>query len=53
MSVLAKFDAYAMLHPKTLEDVLSLLDEAIAVVDDLNQQLDQITKNCENNRGKE
>jgi len=37
-----KFDIYAMTEPKTKEDLMVLLDEAIAEVQHLNEQLDAI-----------
>lgn len=34
-----KFDIYALVNPKTNEDYIALLEEAICMVDELNNQL--------------
>jgi hypothetical protein len=50
MSILSKFDAYAMVNPKTPEYYLALLDEAHAELDNLTEHLNILTKNLEKNR---
>lgn len=42
MSVLHKFDAYAMVNPKRPEDLLLLLREANAELDNLNDHLNRM-----------
>ena len=37
-----KFDIYALVKPKTKEDYIALLDEALLILDDLNDLIDQI-----------
>lgn len=46
MSVLDKFDPYAMIDPKTPDDIQLLLDEAISVADDINRILDDVYEEC-------
>lgn len=41
------FDIYAMVEPKTGADVLALLDEALAELDNINLLLDKLIQNCE------
>ena len=45
--VLTKFDPYAMVKPKTEEDLLVLLQEASRELDALNEHLRRVTYNCE------
>jgi hypothetical protein len=52
MSILSKFDAYAMVNPKTKQDIIALLDEANAELDNLSQILRQLTAQCEQNKDK-
>lgn len=52
MSVLSKFDAYAMVNPKTEQDFIALLDEANAELDNISQILKQVTEQCEQNKDK-
>lgn len=52
MSVLSKFDAYAMIHPKTQQDFIALLDEVHAELDNLSLLLAQVTVRCEQNKDK-
>ena len=46
MSVLEKFDPYAMINPKTPDDIHILLDEALSVSDDINRILNDIYEAC-------
>lgn len=50
MSILDKFDPYAMINPKTEEDFLALLDELHAEADNLTDILDRLTLDCERNK---
>lgn len=50
MSILNKFDPYAMINPKTEEDFLALLDELNAEADNLTDILDRLTLDCERNK---
>jgi hypothetical protein len=50
MSVLAKFNAYAMVNPKTDEDYIALLDEALAELDNLTEYMNRLTISCEKNQ---
>ena len=52
-SILDKFDPYAMVKPKNPQDYINLLDVALAMSKTMGEQLDEITKNCEKNRGKD
>lgn len=52
MSILSKFDAYAMVNPKTKQDIIALLDEANAELDNLANLLAEITRRCEQNKDK-
>lgn len=42
-----KFDIYAMVNPKTDEDYIALLEEAIRMADELNDQLIELEKTLE------
>lgn len=48
--ILQKFDPYAMIKPKSEEDILALLDEAISELDNLSDHLRNVTTICEQNR---
>jgi uncharacterized membrane protein YebE (DUF533 family) len=44
IEVLTKFNPYAMIKPSTEQEYLALLDEAIRMVDELNDDLEASTK---------
>lgn len=41
MSILSKFDPRAMVNPKTPEDIIALLNEAIFELENINSILDK------------
>lgn len=45
--VLTKFDPFAFTHPKTEEDVLALLDEALLNLQYVNEAWDKIIEELE------
>ncbi len=47
MNQLFNFDLYAMTHPKSDGDVVALLREAHAELDQVNQLLDEAFAKCE------
>lgn len=49
----SKFDPYAMIHPKTEDDMCALLDEANSEMDNIGQHLQRLTQDLERNRKRE
>jgi hypothetical protein len=47
MKILDKFDPYAMVAPKTPEDITLLLQEALNVANDIDDILSQVAKDCQ------
>lgn len=45
------FDIYAMVNPKSEQDVLVLLDEALSELSNIHRILDDLYERCERNRG--
>lgn len=41
------FDVYAMVTPRTQDDVIVLLNEALSELDNINMLFDEIFKNCQ------
>ena len=50
MGILDKFDPYAMISPKTDADYYALVDEAIRIMDDINQILDDCYSACKKDK---
>jgi hypothetical protein len=48
--VLTKFNPFAMIHPRTEEEMLSLLNEANSLLDDLTDHMEAVTKRCESSK---
>ncbi|WP_162570724.1 hypothetical protein [Variovorax sp. PBL-E5] len=41
------FDIYAMVKPKTKADYIALLDEALSLIQQVNEQLDAVFEACQ------
>lgn len=45
------FDIYAMVNPKSEQDVLNLLDEALSELGNIHRILDDVYARCEKYKG--